>query len=63
MQKVLLNYESCHKIMYFNQNTVILCLMESELGINRGPVSLKCAICDIEIPLSGVGTLFCSLCS
>lgn len=59
MQKVLLNYEFCHRIMYFNQNTFMLCIMESKLRINRGPDSLKCAVCDNEIPLSGVGFLFC----
>lgn len=59
MQKVLLNYESCHKIVYFNQNTFILCIMESELRVNRGPVSLICAICDNEILLwSGNSLLF-----
>lgn len=63
MQKILLNYASCHKIIYFIQNTFMLCIMEAELRINRGPVSLKCAICDNEIPLSGIGTIFCSLCS
>jgi len=33
--KVLLNYEFCHRIMYFNQNTFMLCIMESKLRINK----------------------------